>query len=99
MKDKIKKIKDIDEFSHVNQAESDIHQCSICKAIFTGTHKHKCAEWFVCSVCGLDLNKNKPYRVGKFTTYKYKKNYKLMGKIFCWECAFKIHKQIKKDLE
>lgn len=49
-------------------------------------------NWFVCFICGQDLQKNV-----KKLSFKFKKYYKLCDKKICWNCVFNLVKMFKSE--
>ena len=101
MKDKIKKPKEIDDYTYIfdNADLEDTFQCPNCMALFNKKNKHECKlGWKWCSICGLDLHKkSKPvlHNGIKYITLPYKKSFKIIDKIVCWNCVFNLVKQFK----
>lgn len=85
MKDKLKPIKPIEDNTSIIKP-NPIQPIKI--------------NWNTCIICGLDLHKQGKTRVIngiKYTTFEYKKYYKLWDKQICWNCTFKLTKQFQKD--
>lgn len=92
----------IDDDSHIQKRnDTQITQCPKCLSIFNFGHKHQCRlGWKWCSICGLDLHKKGKTVINngiKYVTMPYRKSFRILDKIICWECAFKIVKEFKND--
>lgn len=100
MKDKIHKVKSIDDESNISTyKETQTTQCPKCLSIFNLGFEHKCSlGWKWCSICSLDLHKRGKEVIHngiKYITMPSKKSFNVIDKIICYECAFKIVKQFK----
>lgn len=101
-KDKIKPVKKVDDDTNMyNENESDLSQCPFCKKLLNINAKHQCIEThFVCSICSISLDK-KSKEVNhdgiKYHTMPKKKHYRLVNSLICWNCVFKLVKQMKND--
>ena len=84
MKDKIKSLKPIDD-------ESSIPKVNPIQPIIT--------NWNTCIICGIDLHKKEKkvitYNGREYTSFRFKKYYKLCDKSVCWNCVFNMVKQFK----
>lgn len=102
MKDKIKVSKPVDENSTtVNKKDTDLIQCPYCKKLEHVGNAHECNEnYFVCTICGVDLHKKSKEVKSfghKYHTMPSKKFYSIINSIICWGCAFKIVKAFKSE--
>ena len=100
LKDKIKKSKLITDKSNIiNPKESDLTQCPKCLKL-SHSNKHECnLDWHSCSICGIDLRKNKPRIIGgiKYYPLSFKKYFRIISSMICYNCAIKIARMVKKD--
>ena len=96
IKDKIKKVKPITDNTNVLSTNPlDTVQCPYCKSLHSINVLHQCNtnKHGVCSICGKDMITKTGLR------WKFKKSFTYCAKIICWDCAFNIHKQFKKENE
>ena len=103
MKDKIKKPKDIDDYSNIiPPKENTLYQCPFCLSLADKTVKHECNEPYgFCSICGLTLKKKSKEVMlpngRRYITMPSKKYFRIIKSLICWECAFKIVKVFKNE--
>lgn len=96
-----------DDTSIISRNPNDLDQCPYCRCLFTKGSKHSCKEsgWgrFSCTLCNMQLdNMKEKYSIWnghKVVRMRSKKHYYIASGIVCWNCAFKIVKEFKKEAD